>query len=221
MCLGMVTAAADLVIGEWPEQRADQDAWAMVFAHMPALETLIIDFETVEEHKEAMAAIAAWARTWQFLIFNNPPREFVRKPYLADPQYDVYADGPDGEAVEEGPVRRSWLSAETEIEKMSWRGFRHHLPVDCHRCGMQTTNNECPCCLKRARLSEQGRGPRLYMWTVTWYADPEEGEEPSDAATEAAESSERAPEPAPEPAPPLTLDEIRKMARRERVEVTL
>ena len=176
----MAAAKAAVDAGSVSGQRASWDAWGFSFAHMSSLRELTIDFEGVEDKKAQMEDLVMWAQTWRFLVFNNPPREFLKRSGGAAPsssrrRYDPYRVDPTAKTLDGEPVRRSWLSARgQDVKRTSWRGRPYHWPHKCPECHVDhRTNPDCGYCRKRSRLIEQGKGPRLYVWTVTWKAEPE------------------------------------------------
>ena len=180
MYANMAAAKAAVAAGSVPDQRASWDSWGFSFAHMSSLRELIIDFEGVEAKMGRMEDLVAWAQTWRFLVFNNPPREFLERSGGATPppdrrRYDPYRVDPAAETLDGGPVRRSWLSARgQDVKRTSWRGRQYHWPHRCPECQADhRTNPDCGYCRKRRRMMDQEKGPRLYVWTVTWKAEPE------------------------------------------------
>ncbi|KAJ9136506.1 hypothetical protein NKR23_g9816 [Pleurostoma richardsiae] len=127
---------------EVPEPRS----WGAAFAALPALRELVMDFETSEDKKAELDAIARWAATWRF-------------PLDAD-------EGQGG-----GQSGRRFLSAEgNPVRKMSWTGLPYHWSDQCPECGSTGVNSECAYCQRRLKLASEGKGPRLYVWTLTWTA---------------------------------------------------
>ncbi|KAK0750948.1 hypothetical protein B0T18DRAFT_425670 [Schizothecium vesticola] len=184
-----------------PSPVAEPGSWASVFAMMPALQTLTIDFETGADRVAEMEGIVAWARrAWRFAVLRNPP-----EPVYADPETGVegswYMSGLErfaggrwvarhdilgreagalrGLPTADGrPVRRAWLTAEDGVvERWKWRWFPGKWAgfCPCEAAGGGRVEG-CEDCEKRRRLKEGGKGPRLFVWTVTWTAKEEEVE---------------------------------------------
>ena len=129
-------------------------SWAYALGMMPNLSELVIDFETNEFRRPDLQKIVGWASTrWRFPVASGRPGT---------------------------PGQRVWLTTEgNAVRKMSWQGFHYHAPLNCPACGLNRTveesqlENSCRLCQRQSRLSQRGRGPRLYVWTVKWTAKPE------------------------------------------------
>jgi hypothetical protein len=106
---------------------------------MPRLQTFTMDFDAVEYRKEEVEDIVDFAtRAWRFPL---GPRE-------------------DG---------KTYLSAEgNPVEKTSWRGMPAHMPVTCATCTRYFPRCQCPWSRDRKFLLQNGLGPRIYTWSVTW-----------------------------------------------------
>ncbi|ROW03323.1 hypothetical protein VSDG_01497 [Cytospora chrysosperma] len=150
-----------MVEGKQPP--CDVNSWITLCRTMRKLKTLTISFETSEDKKDEMEDIVAWARTWRFGVLSW--RCWVDQ---APNKTDFYL------IAEDKPAR-----------KMSWRGLKHHWSDFCSACGAgQELRPDCGHCLKKHKLLQQGKGPRLLVWTLTWRPEPvatqvsSEGNEP-------------------------------------------
>lgn len=131
------------------EMQFDKTAWGRMFRIMANLKQLTITFETSEDKQDEMEDIVEWARTWRFEIMS------WRHWMLRDNE-EVVAHMV---AHDDGPAK-----------KTSWRGLRHHWSDFCPSCStsISAPKDECPSCLRRERLLEEGKGPRVLTWTRTW-----------------------------------------------------
>lgn len=132
-------------------------SWSHMFLAMCNLKTLTISFETSEDKKDEMEEIVAWARTWRFKIMSW--HCWVKQDVDQPQAYLIAEDKP--------------------AEKMSWRGLKHHWSDVCPACGAgQELGPDCGYCLKKHKLLQQNKGPRLLVWTLTWRPKSPEGMEP-------------------------------------------
>ena len=185
---------------------ADFRSWAVAFALMRNLRTIVIDFEGTEDRRAQLERLVDnAANKWQFLVFSNPPPPVVkldgellawaldtseipagRAPWMrmTNPMYRIRSGEPGIVCSDGKPVARNWLTTEgNEIVKMSWRGLPFHWTLKCPDCNTDGWGNkECWTCDYEQRMRGKGKGPRLYSWTVTWTAKPEEPVPPGSAA---------------------------------------
>jgi len=185
---------------------ADFRSWAVAFALMRNLRTIVIDFEGTEDRRAQLERLVDnAANKWQFLVFSNPPPPVVkldgellawaldtseipagRAPWMrmTNPMYRIRSGEPGIVCSDGKPVARNWLTTEgNEIVKMSWRGLPFHWTFKCPDCNTDGWGNkECWTCDYEQRMRGKGKGPRLYSWTVTWTAKPEEPVPPGSAA---------------------------------------
>lgn len=125
----------------------DFKSWITSCRAMRNLKTLTISLETSEDKKDEMEEIVAWARTWRFEVMSW---RFWVEEDAKEPEFYLVA--------EDKPAR-----------KMSWRGLKHHWSDFCPACGAgQEPRPDCGHCLKKHKLLQQGKGPRLLVWTLTW-----------------------------------------------------
>lgn len=144
------------------EDLFETGSWGLAFREMANLKTLTIDFETSEDKKAEMEKIVEWAQQWRFPLAPAPSSP----PSL----------GGGGTASQRGGQRPQcrYLSAEgrQQVEKMSWRGNQAYWSMRCVSCpGSQREATEaCVVCRERQKLEDNGLGPRLFVWSVTWKA---------------------------------------------------
>ena len=144
-------------------QSGSSFSWSNAFLSMPRLKRLVIDFETSEDKKGELERIVAWAQTWRF-------------PVLRERQLHTFMnlrDRPSPETLR--TARHAYLSAKGQpVEKMSWRGLPYHWAHSCPTCEEPFFGgNECEACVRARRLISEKKGPRLFVWTVTWTAEPD------------------------------------------------
>ncbi|KAH7035393.1 uncharacterized protein B0I36DRAFT_360771 [Microdochium trichocladiopsis] len=141
----------------------EPDSWGLAFREMTNLRTLTIDFETAEDKKGEMDKIVEWAVMWRFpLAPGHKPSELST----------ATAEG-GKDAGDTGEQYKRYLCAGGRpVEKMSWRGNKAYWSMRCTTCpkGQREANAACPGCRERQRLTDNGLGPRLYVWTVKWTA---------------------------------------------------
>lgn len=143
---------ASMVEGKQPQHDLSS-TWSTIFRAMCNLKTLEISFETSEDKRDEMEEIVEWARTWRFEVMSR--------------RYWMKQDGDEPEA---------YLVAEHKpARKMSWRGLKHHWSDICSACGAgRELRPDCGHCLKKHKLLQQNKGPRLLVWTLTWRPEPVE-----------------------------------------------
>lgn len=133
---------------EGTQMQFEKTAWGCMFRIMANLKELSITFETSEEKKDEMEEIVQWARTWRFEIMSW--RHWMLRDNEEVMAYLVADDKP--------------------AKKTSWRGLRYHWSDSCPTCSTSISEprKECPYCQKRELLLRNGKGPRLFTWTLTW-----------------------------------------------------
>lgn len=126
----------------------DPQGWGCMFRAMANLKTLTITLETSEDKAPDMEAIVAWARTWRFEIMSW-------RHWMLENNNEVMAHL----VAEDRPAR-----------KMSWRGLWYHWSEQCTACSTPTSKprGECASCREREALLQEGKGPRILAWTLTW-----------------------------------------------------
>ncbi|KAK8090869.1 hypothetical protein PG994_000374 [Apiospora phragmitis] len=121
-----------------------ENTWGLAFEKMPKLKTLIIDFETSKDKKQEMEEIVKWAQKWKFPAATTP-----------------------------GEPTRHFSAESNPVEKMSWQGLPYHwgdFCVGCHKPRWGPINPDCPDCMEENKLKGWGYGPRLLVWTLSWYS---------------------------------------------------
>ena len=126
-------------------------SWGETTRYMPSLKRLEINFETSEDKLEELKGIVEMAREWKFPTTQED----------------------------------NWLTTEgNAVGKMSWRGLPFNWSNRCPECGIGMGthphahggrhvgwNRDCRMCRRMVRLTSQGMGPRLHVWTVVWTLD--------------------------------------------------
>ncbi|KAK4450741.1 hypothetical protein QBC34DRAFT_402407 [Podospora aff. communis PSN243] len=159
---------------------------------MPAIRTLIIDFEADqdERHRKNMEEIVQWASTkWVFPVYPRPPGQSL---FGTDPRSKFL------------PTTNIWLSPEgNPVHKTSWTRKPSRTPICCKNCKKawplskiafeelkKHTEWACTMCLQWHRAAEQHTG-RTYVWTVTWMLKPDSAPTTEELIAEKQEEAKR------------------------------
>lgn len=123
-----------------------------LFNIMSNLKKLTISFETSEDKRDEMEAIVRWAETWRFEIMSW-------RHWMIRDNHEVVAH---------------LVRDNTPVQKTSWRGHVHHWSDICPECNTHSSqpSNLCQQHRKRHLLLEQGKGPQLLVWSLTWRPQP-------------------------------------------------
>ncbi|KUI68844.1 hypothetical protein VM1G_04174 [Cytospora mali] len=145
--------------------------WGLLFLQMVSLKMLTIDFETSEDKRDEMKSIVHWAQqTWRFPVLQRLSGD-SSDPFTAEHIQMHHRDNPVDLTPWSSSIRV--LTAEDhEVKRSSWRGLRHHFADSCPSCHTRWfdvgTTLGCEMCHKMRHLKDEGKGPQLLVWTVTW-----------------------------------------------------
>lgn len=143
------TVKADSMHQEWALERHGisvpwhPDQWGSSFAHMKALKQLDLEFETSDDKKDELKALAAQALTWKFPAHSQ------------------------AEGVE------MVLSADGLEPKWSnWEGPECFFSDNCAYCGQYAqclvTDPPNIGCVERAKRKMEGKGPLCHVVRLKW-----------------------------------------------------